>query len=51
MTKRPIEEALFGAIGTDDCHKIGIMGWCGDDCYIYREGKCEHIEEESTDGN
>lgn len=40
-----IEEALFGAIGTSDCHKVGIMGGCGLDCLVYREGKCPEPDE------
>ena len=45
-----IEEALFGRVGTDDCHKVGIMGGCGSKCWVYKESRCpepEGIEEET----
>jgi hypothetical protein len=37
---RVFEEKLYGAVGTDDCHKVGIMGGCGLDCWVYLEGRC-----------
>lgn len=40
-----IEEALYGRVGTTDCHKVGIMGGCGLNCFVYREGRCEVPEE------
>ncbi|MGM0837738.1 MAG: hypothetical protein ACQEV7_16405 [Bacillota bacterium] len=43
-----IEEQLYGAIGTDDCHKVGIMGGCGVSCWVYKEGRCP-IPEEITE--
>lgn len=48
-----IEEALFGRLGTTDCHKVGIMGGCGLDCWVYQDGRCpepdEMIERFETD--
>ena len=48
-----VEESLYGAIGTSDCHKVGIMGGCGLDCWVYQEGRCgvpdEMIERFETD--
>lgn len=37
---RIFEEKLYGAVGTDDCHKVGIMGGCGLECCVYQEGRC-----------
>lgn len=37
---RIFEEKIYGAIGTSDCHKVGIMGGCGLDCWVYQKGKC-----------
>lgn len=39
------EEGLFGKIGADDCHKVGIMGGCGVNCWIYQKGECEIADE------
>lgn len=36
-----LEEAMYGIIGADDCHKVGIMGGCGLTCWVYQEGRCE----------
>lgn len=44
LSKR-IEESFFGAVGTSDCHKVGIMGGCGLECFVYQESRC-HIPEE-----
>lgn len=40
-----IEEALYGAIGTSDCHKVGIWGGCGLECWVYIEGRCPEPDE------
>lgn len=40
-----LEESFYGAIGTDDCHKVGIMGGCGLECWVYLEGRCEVANE------
>ena len=38
------EERLFGAVGTEDCHQVGIMGGCGKTCWVYLEGRCEYAD-------
>lgn len=40
-----LEEGLFGRVGTSDCHKVGIMGGCGLDCWVYQEGRCGEPDE------
>ncbi|WP_214630008.1 hypothetical protein [Paenibacillus agaridevorans] len=40
-----IEEAMYGAVGTSDCHKVGIWGGCGLDCWVYNEGRCPEPDE------
>lgn len=40
-----IEEALYGAVGTSDCHKVGIWGGCGLECWVYQDGRCTESEE------
>lgn len=40
-----IEEALYGRVGTSDCHKVGIMGGCGLDCWVYNDGRCTEPDE------
>lgn len=44
-THAHIEERLFGSVGTSDCHKIGIMGGCGLECYVYLDGRCPAPDE------
>lgn len=44
-----IEEGLYGAVGTSDCHKVGIMGGCGPDCWVYQDGRCP-IPDEIKEG-
>lgn len=39
------EEAMYGAVGTSECHQIGISGGCGLECSVYLEGRCEEHEE------
>lgn len=44
-----IQESLYGSLSGDDCHRVGIMGGCGVDCWVYQEGRCPvpgEIEEE-----
>jgi hypothetical protein len=31
-------------IGMDDCEVIGINGGCGDECIIFKAGKCPHVD-------
>lgn len=40
-----LEELFYGMLGTDDCHKVGIMGGCGVECWIYKDGKCPEPDE------
>ncbi|MFV1457367.1 hypothetical protein [Bacillus mycoides] len=40
-----IEEGLFGALSTSDCHQVGISGGCGLDCHVYLSGRCEVHDE------
>ncbi|MDC0763440.1 hypothetical protein POF51_22200 [Brevibacillus sp. AG] len=40
-----VEEALYGMVGTTDCHKVGIMGGCGIDCWVYQDGRCPEPDE------
>ncbi|WP_042165563.1 BC1872 family protein [Paenibacillus gorillae] len=35
-----LEEAMYGIVGTTDCHKVGIWGGCGLDCWVYLERRC-----------
>jgi len=47
-----IEEGLFGSLSTSDCHKVGIWGGCGPQCWVYQEGRCEVADEiEELDGD
>ena len=39
------EEAMYGAVGTSDCHQVGIMGGCGLDCWVYQDGRCGEPDE------
>lgn len=39
------EEQFYGAIGTSDCHKVGITGGCGLECHVYLDGKCGEPDE------
>jgi hypothetical protein len=39
------EEALYGRVGTSDCHKVGIWGGCGLDCWVYQDGRCPEPDE------
>ncbi len=43
------EEAMYGAVGTSDCHKVGIWGGCGVDCWVYQEGRCPEPDEIKED--
>lgn len=40
-----IEEGFYGIVGTSDCHKVGICGLCGLDCWVYLEGRCKEPDE------
>lgn len=44
-----LEEALYGMVGTSDCHKVGIWGGCGVDCWVYQEGRCPEPDEIKED--
>jgi len=39
------EEKMYGAVGTSDCHKVGISGGCGLECWVYLDGRCEVHDE------
>ncbi|WP_429842756.1 hypothetical protein [Brevibacillus sp. FIR094] len=40
-----LEEAFYGMVDTTDCHKVGIMGGCGIDCWVYQRGRCPEPDE------
>lgn len=40
-----VEEAMYGRVGTSDCHKVGIMGGCGFNCWVYQDGRCPEPDE------
>jgi len=40
------EEEIYGSLFASDCHKVGIIGGCGLECWIYQEGNCEYHKEQ-----